>query len=202
MSPVGAAFSAASDGDLKDPDDRERFAASVGIPSAWATANQVHGAGVVAVAAAGPVGDADGLVTERRDVPIAVFTADCLGVVLHGRDAVGVGHAGWRGLAAGVIEAVVEAMPSRPVHGHLGPSIGPCCFEVGPEVLEAVGHPSETSWGTTSVDLRAAAAARLRAVAPDLDLSIDERCTRCAEDLHSHRGNRTRHRMAAVGWLP
>lgn len=202
MSPVGVAFSAAIDGDLKDPTDRERFAAAVGIPAGWATANQVHGSDVVIVDGPGPVGDADGLVTGSRRLPIAMFTADCLGVVIHGADAVGVGHAGWRGLAAGVIESVAGAMPSHPERAHIGPSIGPCCFEVGPEVVEAVGHPSETSWGTRSVDLRAAAVARLRAISPDLAVSIDDRCTRCGEDLHSHREDRTPHRMAAVGWLP
>ncbi len=202
MTPAGVAFSAAADGDLRNPTDRDRFAASVGIPADWATANQVHGADVVQAVGPGPVGDADGLVTTRPGLPIAVFTADCLGVVLHTDDAVAVGHAGWRGLAAGVLEAVIAAMPSMPERADVGPSIGPCCYEVGQEVVEAVGHPDRTTWGTTSVDLRAAAASRLRAVAPGVEISVDDRCTRCGDGLHSHRATGTSHRLAAVGWLP
>ena len=166
----------------------------------WATVHQVHGPRVVTVAGAGEQGDADGLVTDRSDLPLAVFTADCLGVVIDAGDVVAVAHAGWRGLHAGVIEAALRAcveMGGRPSKAWIGPSIGPCCFEVGEEVAERfVDHIRQTTWGTTSVDLREAAAARL-----GVATTVDARCTRCTPDLHSHREDATSARLAAVGWL-
>lgn len=106
----------------------------------WLT--QVHGRTVVSLSApvsAPPVADA--AVTASPALPLAVLTADCLPVVLSDRagTVVGVAHAGWRGLAAGVLEATVQAMgvvPSR-VIAWLGPAIGPRAFEVGEEVRTA-----------------------------------------------------------------
>lgn len=86
-----------------------------------------------------PVGDA--AVTRDAGVVLAIHCADCLPVFLSERDAnaVGAAHAGWRGLAAGVIENTVEAMRSDParITAWLGPCIGPAAFEVGAEVREA-----------------------------------------------------------------
>ncbi|WP_083330682.1 peptidoglycan editing factor PgeF [Halofilum ochraceum] len=96
--------------------------------------------------------EADAVWTARPGVVCAVLTADCLPVALvdHKGRAVGVAHAGWRGLANGVIEALVAALPVEPVDlvAWLGPAIGPAAFEVGPEVRDAF----------TSVDPAAAAA--------------------------------------------
>lgn len=203
MPAAGVAFSDAADGDLRDPGDRDRFSRRLRIPADWAVAHQVHGRRVLSVAGPGPAGDADGLVTTAVDLPVAVFTADCLGVVAHGEGVVAAAHAGWRGLVAGVLEATVSGMGKHggpPEVVHVGPSIGPCCYEVGPEVVEAVGHPARTTWGARSVDLRTAAIARLAAVAPGADVRVDDRCTRCVGGLHSHRGSGTPDRLAAVGW--
>ena len=86
--------------------------------------------------------EADAAWTARPGVVCAVLTADCLPVAVadrHGR-AVGVAHAGWRGLASGVIEALIDAMPVPPgdLHAWLGPAIGPAAFEIGPEVRDAL----------------------------------------------------------------
>lgn len=203
MSAIGVAFSAAADGDLRDPADRARFSRRLGIPADWAVAHQVHGRRVLTVVEPGSAGDGDALVTTVPDLPVAVFTADCLGVVAHGEGVVAVAHAGWRGLGAGVLEATVAAMADHggpPEVVHVGPSIGPCCYEVGPEVVAAVGHAATTTWGSPSVDLRAAAIERLGTVAPVAEIRVDDRCTRCSGGLHSHRGSTTPHRLGAVGW--
>lgn len=196
-----AAFSRAADGDLRrDPAARRAVSERLGVPTSWATVTQVHGAGVVEAATSGDHGEADALITTIPDLPLAVFTADCLGVVVHADAVVAVAHAGWRGLAAGVLEATLEAMRARGItarRAEIGPAIGPCCFEVGPEVAERFpDHIARTTWGTTSVDLVAAAATRLH-------LPTVQRggCTRCGDDAFSHRRDRTSHRMAAVGWL-
>jgi len=119
---------------------RLRHRAALPEPPRWL--RQVHGAEVVAAHRAGTDAVADAAWTDRPGVVCAVLTADCLPVVLAARDgrAVAVAHAGWRGLAAGVLEAAVAALPvpAQAVLAWLGPAIGPAAFEVGPEVAAAL----------------------------------------------------------------
>jgi polyphenol oxidase len=137
--------------------NRRRAATVLGLAGRpWALARQVHSATVLRVDAGRlgqgppearpPLGEGDGLVTTDPGVVLAVLTADCAPVLLADPAAgvVGAVHAGWRGLAAGVVEAGVAAMaergadPARCV-GLVGPAVGGCCYEVGPEVRQAVG---------------------------------------------------------------
>lgn len=197
----GAFFSQAGDGDMRtDLANRERASVAAGAPSEWATVRQVHGRHVVEVEGGGVAGEADGLFTTRPDLTLAVFTADCLGVVLHSHRAVGVAHAGWRGVDSGVVAALAGAMTERgepPHRALLGPHIGSCCFEVGEEV--AVRFPSylaTTTWGTTSVDLAAAVIDQLEGV----PVERVGGCTRHQEGWFSHRRDATDHRLAVTGW--
>lgn len=189
----GVVFTTAADGDMRrDATARQR----VGLGSDWATVRQIHGAAIAEADHPGDHGDADGLVTEVRGLPLAVFTADCLGIVIHGPSRAAVVHAGWRGVHAGVVEAAVDGF-GRVESVHIGPHIRSCCFEVGPEVAVHFGDDlSTTSWGTTSVDLVSAVSRRLP-VTPE----VVDRCTRCGDDAFSHRRDRTEARMAAIGWL-
>ena len=102
---------------------------------------QVHGIRVIAAHNSDCNEEADGAWTNQPGVPCVVMTADCLPVVFAATDgsAVAVAHAGWRGLASGVIESVITALPVAPerLSVWLGPAIGPDVFEVGEEVLEA-----------------------------------------------------------------
>lgn len=97
---------------------------------------QVHGVAVVDAATAADMSIADGSFTDRPNVVCAVLTADCLPIFLcdDAGSRVAVLHAGWRGLAAGVIERGMLHMSTAPVHAWLGPAIGPRAFEVGDEV--------------------------------------------------------------------
>ncbi len=112
---------------------------------------QVHGTRCVDAALAASGAQADASFTRRRGVVCAVLTADCLPVLLCDERAtvIGIAHAGWRGLAAGVIEATVAAMhePAGRLMAWLGPAIGPQAFEVGGEVRDAflAGDPRATS---------------------------------------------------------
>jgi YfiH family protein len=124
--------------------NRHRAAAALGLePGAVLFARQVHGARVEQrdaapspnpYADAGPrLSDADGQATGAAGLAPLVLVADCLPVAVAGRDAVAMLHCGWRGLAAGLVRQGVEA--TRATAAAIGPGIGSCCYEVGPEVL-------------------------------------------------------------------
>ena len=123
--------------------NRGRVQAFLPSPPVWL--EQVHGADVIAVdgdaTRARALPRADAAVTHAPGVVLAVRVADCLPVLLCDRlgTAIGVAHAGWRGLAAGVIENTVTAMACEPagIAAWLGPAIGPHAFEVGADVLDA-----------------------------------------------------------------
>ena len=198
----GVAFSEASDGDMRsDEGARSRLSSRMAIDSRWATSNQVHGHRVVAVEAPGPAGDADALWTSRAGLPLAVFTADCFGVVLVAPSAVGVAHVGWRGARSRVVAALREEMAaagSSPTRAAIGPGIRSCCFEVGPEVAALfAGHQAETSWGTVSVDLPAVIESQLAG----LDVWDAAECTLHGPGWFSHRSDRTPQRLATIGWI-
>ncbi len=198
----GAAFTTSLAGDMRRG-DRSAVSGEAGIRSEWATLRQLHGAAVVEVDRPGAAGEGDALVTGRRGLPLAVFTADCAGVVIETAGAVAVVHAGWRGLAAGVVTAAVRylqlQLKGEVMRAAMGPAIGPCCFEVGEEVAELFpGHEASTTWKAPSVDLGGAA----RAQAPEASWWSVGSCTRCGEGWFSHRGDGAASRMAAIGWMP
>lgn len=199
----GVAFSDRSQGDLRaDSAARADFSRGLGISEDWAVVRQVHGNDVRRVWAPGDAGDADAMWTTKTDLPLAIFTADCYGVVLEAPDAVGVAHAGWRGAASGVVDRLRTEMTRAghsPKTASVGPGIGPCCFEVGPEVAEKFDsrHVAETTWGTTSIDLPLVVAAQLDGLEP----WFSDACTFHEERWLSHRVDATTERMAAIGWL-
>lgn len=194
-----AMFTEGGDGDLRgDPEARRRVSAGVGISDQWAVVDQVHGAEVVEVDGPGNHGPADGLYTSRAGLPLAVFTADCVGVVLMADEAIGVAHAGWRGAADGVVVALrrhFESSGERIRRAVIGPHIRSCCFEVGDEVAERfAGHVRSTSWGTTSVDLAGVIADQLSGI----EVQDIGACTRHDPGWFSHRRDSDPRRLAAV----
>jgi polyphenol oxidase len=180
-------------------------------PASWHLMRQVHG-GAVAVVDDAPRGaelrDVDALVTTELDRPIVVLTADCLPVVLAGERGLAVVHAGWRGLVADVIGSTVDTLVAvgedpAALHALVGPSIGPCCYEVGVEVVEALGPAAPdvrttTRTGAPAVDLVAAARARLASFGIALDLRSWE-CTSCGPGgWFSHRRDPAAGRQATI----
>jgi hypothetical protein len=199
----GAVFGDASDGDGRSHhESRVAIATSLGIAMDWAWMHQVHGRGVVRVTAAGPQGDADAAFTSEPGLPLAVYTADCYPVVVEADGAVGIAHSGWPGTAGGVVPALLDAMTAagfRPARAAVGPGIGACCFEVGPEVAARFpDNQGQTSWGTTSVDLAGAIAGALSG----LEVWVSGGCTMSDDGYHSHRRDGTAERQVAVAWLP
>ncbi len=198
----GAAFTDASDGDQRnDLTARSAVSSWLGISRDWATVRQVHGASLTRAESSGELDDADAIWSDVSGLPVAVFTADCFGVVLRSEAAVGVAHAGWRGTASGVVLVLREEMTRQghePVAAAIGPGIGPCCFEVGPEVAERFPQDvAATRWGATSVDLISV----LRRQLDGIDVWVSGACTMHEPSLYSHRRNRTALRNATIAWV-
>ena len=121
--------------------NRRQLVAQLRLPSEPCWLTQVHGRRVLDLDAEEVSGEADGAVTSVAGRVCAVLTADCLPVLLASTDGarVGAAHAGWRGLAAGVLPTAVAAMrvPPAQLVAWLGPAIGPASYEVGAEVRDA-----------------------------------------------------------------
>lgn len=187
-------------------------------PATWHLMRQVHGADVATVTSDARPGvefrDVDILVTELVDRPLVVLAADCLPILAAGRHAIAAAHAGWRGVVADVPAALVEALVSlgeQPgdVCVVIGPGIGPCCYEVGSEVRDAVGAVASTALsltraGTPSVDLRRAVHDRFAALGVeevrDAVTTAPGRsvCTACDPGWFSHRRDPRAGRQAGI----
>ncbi|HSD79133.1 MAG TPA: polyphenol oxidase family protein [Solirubrobacteraceae bacterium] len=163
--------------------------------------HQVHGAHVAVERGEGE--DADGQATARRGNAPIVLVADCLPIALVAPGAVAMVHAGWRGLAAGVVAAGVAAVrglaPGAPVAAAIGPGARACCYEVGAEVHAAFGVARPRA---RTLDLPAIAAGQLAAagVGQIHDAGL---CTLCADPglLFSHRRDRgVTGRQAGLAW--
>jgi len=215
--------------------NRELLRERIGV-AALARGYQVHGSTVARVSSA-PAGDregaelahADGQATALAGVGVMVLAADCLPVALGGRGGVAIVHAGWRGIAAGVLEqgaiALRELLGEDAIAAVIGPCAGPCCYEVGPEVHAALGAGSRPPFARTpwrahpcghtltgaqagerasergTIDLRSIATARLSA-AGVTDVRHVQACTICDRRFFSHRREGpSAGRQAGVAWL-
>ncbi len=192
--------------------NRDRLAALTGIArERTAQGRQVHGNGVRRVTdppgPAAELPDADGQATLLEGVATVVLTADCLPVALVAPGAVAMVHAGWRGLAQGVLGEGVGALRelgAQPgaVRAAIGPGAGVCCYEAGEEVHAALAAHGHDVRRGTHADLKLVARRQLEAsgVGEVHDVAV---CTLCAERglFFSHRrdGARTG-RQAGVAW--
>jgi polyphenol oxidase len=196
-------------------ENRRRLKAAAGLPAEPAWLTQVHGTNVVDLdaAVAGPQGPADAAFTRRRGRVCAILTADCLPIVLaeDSGDLVAAAHAGWRGLAGGVIEATVKALQVAPerLMAWLGPAIGPEHFEVGAEVRQAFVEGdlgAEAAFvpnarGRFMADLSALARRRLAALGVSR-IYGGGHCTYAEKDRYfSHRRDGLTGRQATLIWL-
>lgn len=186
------------------------------LPSPPHWLQQVHGTGVLRVDAAPDPGHepvADAAVTATPGVVLAILSADCLPVLLaarHGGE-IAAAHAGWRGLAAGMLEATVAAMqtPAADLVAWLGPAAGPAAYEIGEEVREAfVQRDADaasafvgTRPGHWRVDLYALARRRLAACGVT-QVHGGDRCTLSEPaSFFSHRRDGRSGRLATLAWI-
>jgi polyphenol oxidase len=170
------------------------------LPIHWA--KQVHGVAATAVReAAGPgqarnAGECDALVTDRCGEALVVQTADCVPILLAAPEATGAAHAGWRGSAKNVAAAAVAALRGlgadpAATRAWIGPSIGPCCYEVGGEVAAqfAGDFVRAGCGGSYRLDLRSVNVSQLEAAGiPRSSISVHAACTKCGgEGFASYR---------------
>ena len=188
--------------------NRLELAAEIGL-SGLVGMEQVHGADVVRVGAVPsegpPIGRGpacDGLTTGITNLGLMALAADCVPLAIAGPQAVAAVHAGWRGIAAGVVGNAVEAVAASdggPIEAAVGPSARACCYEVGVEVMDALGV--EASAGTGTIDLQEQVTTRLRALGVEIVGTVD-RCTICDPALFSHRaGGPQTGRQGVIAWL-
>ena len=199
-------------GDRRDDvrKNRHRVARALGLtPDRVVIGRQVHGAEVAThddapehSAYADPGRDlpaVDGHATDRAGLAPLVMVADCLPVAVAGAGGVAMLHCGWRGMAEGIIEAGVGTVGAETAA--VGPGIGPCCYEVGDEVLERFEGLGEEISGGRMLDLREVASRLLGRAGVD-EVEVSELCTKCNPELfYSHRrdGERTG-RQAGLIW--
>lgn len=183
--------------------NREKLSNALGISGEWATLTQVHGCRAVRAGEPGAPEHGDALVTDG--VPAAVMVADCVPVALVGETRSGVAHAGWRGLCGGVIEEALKAL-DEPARSWIGPGIGPCHFEVGPEVERRFveSYPSAPSFTTMRdgrrwFDLPAATRWVLRFNGLEVD-DDPVPCTFCDRNFYSFRRDGVTGRQAVIVW--
>lgn len=173
-------------------ENRRRLCAEIGTtPERLALNRQIHSSAIHRAVPGARGEPGDGLWTEEPDLPVLAMSADCLPIALArvgaARPGVAVLHAGWRGLLAGIVAEGVGALGGR-VHAAIGPAIGPCCYEVGPEVAEpfAAAFGDDVLYGG-KLDLWTAAERALSAAGLEEIERIDL-CTACNPELFfSHR---------------
>ncbi len=204
------------DNDVAVRENRRRLASALQLPGEPVWLRQVHGCRIVDATNAASGCEADGARTAQSDVVCAVLTADCLPVFLCNRSGteVAVLHAGWRGLAAGVIESGIAALESPPEQlvAGFGPAIGPRRFEIGAEVRERLleSDPSSSTAfaasansGRWMADLYRLAALRLSRAGVTMAAAWAQYpCTYEQSDRYfSYRRSGVCGRMASLIWI-
>ena len=194
-------------------ENRRSLAVTAGLPAEPVWLTQVHGATVADLDAPGAPGAADACFSRAFGKVCAILTADCLPILFaaDSGDLVAASHAGWRGVAGGVIETTVAALrvPPAQLLAWLGPAIGPQHFEVGAEVREALlkddvgaeGAFTLNARGRFMADLAAVARRRLAAAGISRIFGGGE-CTFADRDRYfSHRRDGVSGRQATLIWL-
>jgi polyphenol oxidase len=197
-------------------ENRRRLAAALGFdPGQVVFARQVHGTDLIQhpselrgsfrspTVRKEPrhgIPEADGHVVRSPGLAPLVSVADCLPVALSGPNGVAMVHAGWRGLAGGILEAGATAVEAT--SAAIGPGIGPCCYEVGEEVLGAFSGLGDSVTEGRMLDLPEVAR-QLLARAGVQRVESAGLCTSCEEELFfSHRRDRGRTgRQAGIAWI-
>src|SRR2546427_7566971 len=202
--------------------NRARFFAAVGAPG-WPIMKlrQVHSSTVVDItdtSAASEAVEGDAAVTGLRGIVLGIQTADCVPILIADSRGTVVAaiHAGWRGTASRIVESTVGrlgekfSLDSKDLIASIGPHVGVCCYEVGQDVVDAIGDPalfeSRPDWSRPHLNLAEANRRQLtNSGLLDRQIEISSLCTQCRGDLfHSYRrdGKKTGHMLSVIGIVP
>ncbi len=189
--------------------NRERVEALIGLP--LAPIRQVHGTHVKRLEAQPrpdePVENADGQATDRGGMAPAVLVADCLPIVVAGGGGLAVLHAGWRGLAGGIIREGVAALRMMgcdgPLEAAIGPGAGPCCYQVGEDIHTRFSVYGDLACRGGNLDLPAIAATQLAetGVGTVHDVGLCTICGDAAWFFSHRRDDGVTGRQAGIAWL-
>jgi YfiH family protein len=189
--------SRASDGNMKDARFRDKFLEINNLQGyGFVSGVQVHGTNVAYVTRENvkPLNATDALITDDKSVVLGIFTADCMPVIISAKDAsvVAAVHAGWRGLAAGIIEKTIDSfkncfgISTKNLSAYIGAHICGNCYKVGEEVKAAFKIPAEIKKFSLSSEARK----RLNRLDVE-DVLMSRGCTFCGDDYFSYRkGNK------------
>lgn len=194
-----AVFSTRSAGSATDSLDP--LAAALGISAeSIVSGRQVHGTELAChEEAVADVPEVDGHVLLAPGPVGLVYAADCLPVIVAGSAGVAVLHCGWRGLATGIVAGGVEAV--RATHAAIGPGIGPCCYEVGEDVLAAFAELGPGISSGRMLDLPEVTRRLLEESGVE-QVESAGLCTHCEEKLFfSHRRDGGPGRQAGLAWI-
>jgi YfiH family protein len=204
------------------PVNRARFLAAIGAPG-WPILKlrQVHSGVVVDMddtRAAGDPIEGDAAVTALRGALLGVQTADCVPILITDNDGTCVGaiHAGWRGTAARITELTVKRMiekfgvRAKDLNAAIGPHIGVCCYEVGPEVVAAISDEEaferRPEWEKPHLNLATANRKQLLNTGLSADrIDATSLCTQCRADLlfsYRREGERAGRLLSVIGIAP
>jgi YfiH family protein len=193
-------------GDMKDEAARNKLLGILGLDGKKLTlARQVHGVRVCAAEekdAGALIGGCDGLITENEDIALGIFTADCMPVLMAAKDkpVKAAVHAGWRGLAGGILGNAVKAFRENfsvapcDISAYIGPHIKKCCYEVSAELEKIFGVKLENG----KLDLSEIAENILKKEGLR-DIRVSGHCSCCEDNLFfSYRKCKTESRMITV----
>ena len=193
-------------GDMKDGAQRDFLLRSLGVePANLVLVRQVHGSNVRVVCGKDRgmvIEDCDGLITNEQNIMLGIFTADCMPVLMVSKDksVKAAVHAGWKGLAAGILQNALKAFKEKfgveaeNISAYIGPHIGECCYEVGDELRKFFAE--EINKGRLNLSK---AAVRILEKEGVKEIYASGLCSFCRQDLFfSYRKDKTEKRMITV----
>ena len=200
---------------LGNKQDRQRFASLVGLnPSKLIIPKQVHSTNVSVIDKSGYQRNLDGIFSANTDLVCSIQVADCLPLffVHDYKPVIGLVHAGWRGLAQGIIQNIKNELYQITENVCdfqilIGPSIQSCCFEVRDDVLVQIDpdYFRKKKSGSYEVDLQKWAVKQLLEIgSKEEKITIIKECTYCRDKkFHSYRrdGNKAGRMIALIGWI-
>lgn len=156
--------------------------------------HQVHGVEIADCSHANTATEADGMIFHKNEItaPLAIKTADCMPILIQGKDDIVFLHAGWKGLSIGILKHP-KISQIKPKFALIGPSIHSCCFEVTEEFHHHFSGSShfQQSGNKYFFNLQAEAHDQLLQQFPDLRVEIAPQCTCCDNTFHSYRRDKT-----------